>query len=200
MTTETYLPVYQITRTGIDEKQAKKLAEALKIPTKGLRWLDGEASFVDRDKYLAVPSVRIEDPDIVARFTEATTNHHPEIPIAVTGIDYAALDRYVPFADDLALRSSADALESAGLTPASARPMVGGSDQSPARGLGKVSALPLQRHVQFLPNPGTRADTASLGEHIIFAFCSLAVVSWQPLTMRRRFFKWPSPRASSSKK
>ena len=67
---------------------------------RGCSWLDGEASFVDRDKYLAVPSVRIEDPDIVARFTKATTNHHPEIPIAVTGIDYAALDRHVPFADD----------------------------------------------------------------------------------------------------
>ena len=80
---------------------------------------------MDRDKYLAVPSVRIEDPDIVARFTEATTNHHPDIPIAVTGIDYAALDRHVPFAEDLALKSAAAALESARLTPASARPMVG---------------------------------------------------------------------------
>ena len=121
----TRLPVYRVATTGIQESQAHELAEALKIPAKGLRWLDGEASFVDRDKYLAVPSVRIEDPDIVARFTEATTNHYPEIPIAVTGIDYAALDRHVPFADDLALRSAAAALESAGLTPASARPMVG---------------------------------------------------------------------------
>ena len=66
-----------------------------------------------------------QDPDIVARFTEATTNHHPEIPIAVTGIDYAALERHVPFADDSALRSAAAALETRRLTPASARPMVG---------------------------------------------------------------------------
>ena len=122
---DTRLPVYRVMTTGIQESQAHQLAEALKIPAKGLRWLDGEASFVDRDKYLAVPSVRIEDPDIVARFTKATTNHHPELPIAVTGIDYAALDRHVPFADDLALRSAAAALENAGLMPASARPMVG---------------------------------------------------------------------------
>ena len=57
--------------------------------------------------------------------TKATTNHPPKIPIAVSGIDYAALDRHVPFADDAALRSAADALDSAGLTPVSARPMVG---------------------------------------------------------------------------
>jgi hypothetical protein len=110
----TRLPVYRVVTTGIQETEAHRLAEALSIPAKGLRWLDGEASFVNRDKYLAVPSVPIEDPDIVARFTKATTNHHPEIPIAVTGIDYAALDRHVPFADSLALRSAAAALESAG--------------------------------------------------------------------------------------
>ena len=80
---------------------------------------------MDRDKYLAVPSVTIENPEIVARFTKTTTNHYPEIPITVSGIDYAALDRHVPFADYVALRSAADSLDSAGLTPASARPMVG---------------------------------------------------------------------------
>lgn len=119
------LPVYRVATTGIKESEAQQLAEALRIPAKGLKWLDGEASFVDHDKYLAVPSVRIDDPDIVARFTDATTNHHPEIPIAITGIDYAALDRHVPYADDSALKSAAAALESAGLTPASARPLVG---------------------------------------------------------------------------
>jgi hypothetical protein len=123
--TPTQLPVYRVATTGILETEAHQLAEALKIPAKGLRWLDGEASFVDRDKYLAVPSALIKDPDIVARFTGATTNHHPDIPIAVSGIDYAALDRHVPFADGLALGSAAAALESAGLTPASARPIVG---------------------------------------------------------------------------
>ena len=122
---DTRLPVYRVVTTGIQESQAHQLAEALRIPVKRLRWLDGEASFVDRDKYLAVPSVRIEDPDIVTRFTNATTNHHPDIPIAVTGIDYAALERHAPFADHLALKAAAAALESARLTPASARPMVG---------------------------------------------------------------------------
>ena len=122
---ESRLPVYRVVATGIQEPEARRLAEALRIPSEGLLWRDGEASFVDREKYLAVPNVAIEDREIVARFTKATTNHHPEIPIAVSGIDYAALDRHVPFAEDAALRSAADALGSAGLTPASARPMVG---------------------------------------------------------------------------
>jgi hypothetical protein len=122
---DTRLPVYRVARTGIQESEAQQLAEAFRIPARGLRWLSGEASFVDRDKYLAVPSVPIEDPDIVSRFTDATTNHHPEIPIAVRGIDFAALDGHAPFSDDLALRSAAEALESAGLTPSSARPIVG---------------------------------------------------------------------------
>ena len=91
---DTRLPVYRVATTGIPESQAHQLAEALRIPVKRLRWLAGEASFVDRDRYLAVPSVRIEDPDVVARFTQATTNHHQDIPIAVTGIDYAALERH----------------------------------------------------------------------------------------------------------
>src|SRR5580704_9016768 len=113
------LPVYRVVATGIQEPRAQQLAEALRIPAAELLWRDGEASFADRDKYLAVPSVAIEDPEIVARFTKATTNHHPQIPIAVSGIDYAALDRHVPFADDAALRSAAGALDRAGLTPTS---------------------------------------------------------------------------------
>ncbi len=47
---DTRLPVYRVVRTGIPESQAHQLAEALRIPAKGLRWLEGEAAFVDRDK------------------------------------------------------------------------------------------------------------------------------------------------------
>jgi hypothetical protein len=63
--------------------------------------------------------------DVVARFTQATTNHHQDIPIAVTGIDYAALERHRPFPQDQASKVAADGLERARLTPGSARPMVG---------------------------------------------------------------------------
>jgi hypothetical protein len=122
---ESRLPVYRVVTTGIQEQEARQLAGELRIPATELIWRDGEVSFVDRDTYLAVPMVEIEDPEVVARFTKATTNHHPEIPIAVSGIDYEALRRHVPFADDAALKRAADALDNAGLTPASARPMVG---------------------------------------------------------------------------
>ena len=122
------LPVYRVVRTGIQESEARQLAEKLRIPAKELVWRDGVASFVDRDKYLAVPTVAIDAPAIVARLTEATTNHHPAIPITVTGIDYQALDRHVPFPADEALKSATNALETVGLTPSSARPIVGHSE------------------------------------------------------------------------
>jgi hypothetical protein len=117
--------VYRVVATGIKEKRARQLAEALQIPAKELAWRDGEALFVDRDRYLAVPSVPIDDEEIVARLTEATTNHHPDGQIAVTGIDFAALEKLVPLDDERALKTAADALETAGLTPQSARPLVG---------------------------------------------------------------------------
>ena len=106
MNTDSRLPVYRVVTTGLEEPKARQLAEALTTPGSELLWRDGEASVAGRDKYLAVPSVVIKDPELVARFTKATTNHHPEVPIAVSGIDYPALDRHVPFADGAALRSA----------------------------------------------------------------------------------------------
>ena len=82
-------------------------------------------SFVDRHKYLAVPSADIALPETVERFTQATTNPHPEIPIALHGIDYAALERLEPLAPEAALKAAAEALDTAGLTPGPARPIVG---------------------------------------------------------------------------
>jgi Family of unknown function (DUF6345) len=142
---ESRLPVYRVVSTGIQEQEARQLAEELRIPAAELIWRDGEASFVDRDTYLAVPMVAIEDPEVVARFTKATTNHHPEIPIAVSGIDYEALRRHVPFADDAALKRAKDALDNAGLTPASARPMVGHTEFTTVT-IGADGAEQEQRH------------------------------------------------------
>jgi len=60
------LPVYRVVATGIKEKRARQLAEALRIPAKELAWRDGEASFVDPGRYLGVPIIPIDDPEIVA--------------------------------------------------------------------------------------------------------------------------------------
>ncbi len=117
------LSVYEVTGTGIGEDQARRLAAALGISAEKLVLRDGEASFVDPATYLAVPTVHVTDPEIVAAQRDATENHHPEMPIEVRAIDYAALSRLSPPSIEDALRSTADALESAGLTPDNATPV-----------------------------------------------------------------------------
>jgi Family of unknown function (DUF6345) len=119
------LSVYEVTGTGIDESQARRLAEALGISADKLVLRDGEASFVDPANYLALPSVNITDPAIVAARRDATENHHPEIPIEVRAIDYAALDRLSPPSPQDALQRTAGALDSAGLAPEHATPVAG---------------------------------------------------------------------------
>jgi hypothetical protein len=118
------LAVYEVTGTGIREDQARRLAEALGISAEKLVLRDGEAAFVDA-AYLAVPTVHVTDPEIVAAERDATENHYPEIPIEVRAIDYAALDRLSPPSLEDTLRSAADALQSAGLTPEHATPVAG---------------------------------------------------------------------------
>jgi hypothetical protein len=119
------LSVYEVTGTGIDEGQARRLAEALGISAEKLVLRDGEASFVDPANYLAVPSVNVTDPEIVAARRDATENHYPEIPIEVRGIDHAALGRLSPPDPEDALQRTANALDSAGLAPEHATPVVG---------------------------------------------------------------------------
>jgi hypothetical protein len=119
------LSVYEVTATGIDEGQARRLAEALGISEEKLVLRDGEASFVNPATYLAVPTVNITDPKIVAARRDATENHYPEIPIEVRAIDHAALGRLSPPSPEDALQRTADALESAGLTPEHATPVAG---------------------------------------------------------------------------
>ena len=119
------LSVYEVTGTGIDEGQARRLAEALGISAEKLVLRDGEASFVDPATYLAVPTVNITDPEIVAARRDATENHYPEIPIEVSAIDHAALGRLSPPSPEDVLQRTADVLESAGLAPEHATPVAG---------------------------------------------------------------------------
>lgn len=119
------LSVYEVTGTGLDEDQARRLAEAFRIPAEKLVLRDGEASFVDPAAYLAVPTVDVTDSEIADERREATENPCPEVPIEVKAIDYAALDRLSPPSLEDALRSAADALESTRLTPEHAIPVAG---------------------------------------------------------------------------
>ena len=127
------LPVYRVVTTGVTDAEAHHLADALKIPGSEAILRDGEMTFFDRDRYLAVPTVTIQEPQIVDRFLKGTTNHHPEIPIEIQGIDYEALERHVPFPAQDALTSAVGALEAAGLTPAQARPIVGHTELTTVR-------------------------------------------------------------------
>ncbi|MGA2592311.1 MAG: DUF6345 domain-containing protein [Bryobacteraceae bacterium] len=151
---EPCLPVYEVTRTGIEEKQARKLAEALKIPVERMFLRDGMALFIDPANYLAIPTVPIADPEIAAAHRQATKNHYPEIPIEVRAIDYAALGRLSPLGSEEALKSTSVALESAGLTPDHATPVVGHTvfktvSTTSGRGAPASTRTNLDTHVSF---------------------------------------------------
>jgi hypothetical protein len=122
---EAYLPAYEVADTGIGEKQARKLADALKIPVDKLVLQDGIASFIDPENYLAVPTVSVTHTETLAALREATRNYYPEIPIEVKAIDHAALGKIHPPGPEDALKLISVALESVGLTPEHATPVVG---------------------------------------------------------------------------
>ena len=124
---EEFLPVYEVTNVGIDELQAQKLAKALHIPGERLVVRNGIVSFVDSVNHLAVPLVPITDREAITVALKGTKNYFPQIPIEVKAIDYAALSKLSVLDSDEALKLASDALESAGLTPENAKPVIGHS-------------------------------------------------------------------------
>jgi hypothetical protein len=64
------LSVYEVTGTGIDERRARTLAQALKIPPEKIFVRDGMAAFVDPAQYLAVPTVPVPDADVVRKLRD----------------------------------------------------------------------------------------------------------------------------------
>ena len=149
------LPVFEVTTTGITQDQANKLAGAFEFPLQKLFFKDGVAALIDPANYLAVPLVPVADPEIVAAQQAATTNHFPATAIEVRGIDYAALGRLVPLAEEEALRLTAAAMEVAGLTPAQATPVVGHS---------------VFKTVSTKPNGAPASMTTNLDTHVNYRF------------------------------
>lgn len=123
--TVTDLPVYEVASTGVEEKHVRKLAEELEIPMEKVFLQDGMASFINPAKYLAIPTVPVVEPKIVAAHLKATKNHTPDIPIELKAINYEALSRLSPPCSKEVLETTLAALESAELTPAYATPVVG---------------------------------------------------------------------------
>ena len=123
--TEAELPTYTVSRTGIDEGQAHRLADSLRIEPQRLVWRKGLAAFVDAAKYLAVPTVSLADREIADQCRAATSNHYPDIPIDVRAIDYAALEGVRTMAAEDACARLESALEDAGAAPQHATAVVG---------------------------------------------------------------------------
>jgi hypothetical protein len=132
MSTETYteqdtetLPVYEVTRTGLDQAQAARLAEAFGIPAAELVLRDGVVSYVDRDSYLSVPTTEVGDADLVERLRAMSAATNPDTRLQLKAIDFAALESLPVLGHEAALRKSAEAFASAGLRLESARPVAG---------------------------------------------------------------------------
>jgi hypothetical protein len=119
------LPVYEVIGTGLDDHAAEKLATALEIPWEKCLLEHGVASFHDPYRYLAVPTVVIDEPDCVASLVEKTKNPTPDTPLEVRGIDYEALLSLSPLCAEDALDKTEAALNDPHVRPHSATPIVG---------------------------------------------------------------------------
>jgi hypothetical protein len=97
----------------------------LGIPVEKVSLRDGIVSFIDSARYLAIPTILIDKPEIVAFHLQATKNDIPEIPIEVKAIDYETLSKLSTLCPEEALKTTLAVLGSAELSPAHATPVVG---------------------------------------------------------------------------
>jgi hypothetical protein len=143
------------------------------------------ASFIDPENYLAVPTVVVTDPEIEAR-REATRNYYPEIPIEVKAIDHAkgTRGRMQPPGPKEALKLTSIALESAGLTPEHATPVVGHTifklfSTSENRATPVLTKTNLDTHVSYrftldghlLVGPGAQVQVSTVPRESLPACC-----------------------------
>jgi hypothetical protein len=119
------LPVYEVTRTGLDEAQARRLATAFGIPEHELAVRDGVVSYVDRDRYLGLPSTELEDADVAEKLRGMSATANPDTRLHLKSIDLTALASLPVMDNEAALRKSGEAFASAGLHLESAHPVAG---------------------------------------------------------------------------
>jgi len=122
---EPALPVYEVTRAGMGDVQARKLAGALNIPADRLLLRDGVVSFVDPNGYLFVPTVPVSDPAILEKLRATAAQERPETRLRLQAIDFAALEKLPVMGTETALKKTAEAFASAGLRLESAKPATG---------------------------------------------------------------------------
>ncbi len=119
------LPVYRVTRTGFDEGQATRLAEAFGVPAGKIALRDGVVSYVDPHRYLRVPMTDVSDPDDAEMLRGMSAAARPNTRLRLQRLDFDALRQLSSLDHDAALRRTSEALEVAGLTFANARRVAG---------------------------------------------------------------------------
>ncbi len=121
------LPVYQVVKSGASETEAAALAKQLHIPTEALVSAHGRVSFIDPEKYLAIPKAPVSDPETIRRLRDATKNKNPATDIRRTAIDVPALSELRVLDEKTAIETTARALEDSALQLQSATPVAGHS-------------------------------------------------------------------------
>jgi len=102
-----YLPVYQVVQAGASYTQATNLANILGIPTNGLVWTNGIVSFIDPTNYMPAPYVQVTNTGSVVRV-----------------LNLGALTNMPVYSSNAALNSASSAFASAGLTPPFGTPSI----------------------------------------------------------------------------
>jgi Family of unknown function (DUF6345) len=120
-----HLPVYQVLKAGAAFSQGAALAKRLGIPPRGLMNRHGMLLFVDRKKYLAVPTAAVADAKLVGNLRTVTKNKNPRIPIRLLAIDSAALNNWSVLDEKPALDAATGSFRDSGLTPQFGTPLVG---------------------------------------------------------------------------
>ena len=119
------LPVYEVVHQGVTPEQAKKLADALKLPATTLVVNNGAISYVDADHFLEVPVRVIGDAALERRLLAARKKDEAAADMALRRIDFDALRKLSVFDQDKALQSTADVFTKADVGLQMGKPEVG---------------------------------------------------------------------------
>ena len=172
--TPTSLPVYQVVKSGVSDAEAAALAKRFQISAAALVHARGRVSFIDAEKYLAVPSATVTDSDITRRLREATRNKNLATPIALKAIDARALEQWRVLDEKTALSSTSSALEALQLKPQFGTPTAGHnvltmySRDSAGKWAGKNKELDTQVSYKFSEPNGYPLIGPGAQVHITF--------------------------------
>jgi hypothetical protein len=119
------LPVYQVVQSGATAIQAANLSTALGISPGLAPQVNGLLSFVDTTNYLRVPSTPVTDATVTNELLAVSKNPVPSIPLVFNAFDFTALSHITAVNANVAIDIASNALQTAGLFPATAVPVTG---------------------------------------------------------------------------